>query len=194
MGAFCLILWVHVALALVTAAVLSLSAFITIVYVRRMTIAFRNIYSRIAEFNALLEENVGGIRVEQAFSNEDHERNLFANNNCNYLSTKLEAYKMMVATMALSHFSMRAVLVVVMLVGAWFVVHGRLTAGEFIGFLLLVNVFFRPLQLINAVIDIYRKDIAGLPTSPVLPLDRYRSGETSMPVRQSKPTRWSPPI
>ncbi len=160
-GAFCLMLWVHVPLALVTAAVLPLSAFITIVYGRRMTMAFRNIYSRIAEFNARIEENVGGIRVVQAFTNEDHERNLFANNNRNYLSTKLEAYKMMAATMALSHFSMRAVLVVVMLAGAWFVVHGGLTAGEFVGFLLLVNVFFRPLQLINAVIDMYPKGIAG---------------------------------
>ena len=30
------------------------------------------------DFNARIEENVGGIRVVQAFANEDHERALFA--------------------------------------------------------------------------------------------------------------------
>ena len=41
------------------------------------------------------EENVGGIRVVQAFANEDHERELFARDNAGYRSTKLEAYRVM---------------------------------------------------------------------------------------------------
>jgi len=51
--------------------------------------------------------------------------------------------------------------VVVMLAGAWFVVRGELTAGGFVGFLLLVNVFFRPIDKINSVIESYPKGIAG---------------------------------
>jgi diguanylate cyclase (GGDEF)-like protein len=76
------------------------------------------------EFNARIEENVGGIRVVQAFTNEDHERALFAQNNGNYLETKLQAYKVMAASMSLSYLSMRFVQVMVMLAGAWFVVRG----------------------------------------------------------------------
>ncbi|MFA2189744.1 ABC transporter transmembrane domain-containing protein, partial [Escherichia coli] len=78
----------------------------------------RAIYGRVAEFNARIEENVGGIRVVQAFANEDHERRLFAENNRNYLATKLEAYKVMAASMSLSYLSMRFVQVVVMLAGS----------------------------------------------------------------------------
>jgi ATP-binding cassette subfamily B protein len=160
-GAFVLMLNIHVPLALVTAVVLPLSAFITLYYGRRMTRTFRTIYRRVAEFNTRIEENVGGIRVVQAFTNEDHERELFAANNRNYLTTKLEAYKAMAASSSLSYLSMRFVQVVVMLAGAWFVVRGELSAGGFVGFLLLVNVFFRPLQLINSVIELYPKGIAG---------------------------------
>lgn len=160
-GAFALMLWVHWPLALITAVVLPVSAFITIHYGSRMTRTFRAIYRRVAEFNARIEENVGGIRVVQAFTNEDHERALFADNNRNYMSTKLEAYKVMAASASLSHLSMRFVQVVVMLAGAFFVVRGELSAGGFVGFLLLVNVFMRPLQLINAVIELYPKGIAG---------------------------------
>jgi ATP-binding cassette subfamily B protein len=48
-----------------------------------------------------------------------------------------------------------------MLAGAWFVVRGELSAGGFVGFLLLVGVFFRPIDKINAIIETYPKGIAG---------------------------------
>ena len=39
--------------------------------------------------------------------------------------------------------------------------HGELTSGGFVGFLLLVGVFFRPVDKINAVLESYPKGIAG---------------------------------
>lgn len=160
-GAFMLMLWVHVPLALLTAFIVPVTAFVTAIYGKRMTTTWHALYRRVADFNARIEENVGGIRVVQAFANEDHERRLFAENNRNYLTTKLEAYKVMAASMSLSYLSMRFVQVVVMLAGAWFVVHGELSAGGFVGFLLLVNVFFRPIEKINSVIETYPKGVAG---------------------------------
>ncbi|QEL24988.1 ABC transporter ATP-binding protein [Bosea sp. F3-2] len=160
-GAFALMLWVHVPLAVVTALVVPLTAFVTIRYGSRMTTNWHALYGRVGDFNARIEENVGGIRVVQAFANEDHERRLFAESNRHYRDTKLQAYKLMAASTSLSYLSMRFVQVVVMLAGGWFVVRGELSAGGFIGFLLLVNVFFRPVDKINAVIESYPKGIAG---------------------------------
>ncbi len=160
-GAFMLMLWVHVPLAVVTALVVPLTAFVTIRYGSRMTTNWHALYGRVGDFNARIEENVGGIRVVQAFANEDHERRLFAESNRRYRDTKLQAYKLMAASTSLSYLSMRFVQVVVMLAGGWFVVRGELSAGGFVGFLLLVNVFFRPVDKINAVIESYPKGIAG---------------------------------
>ena len=160
-GALALMLWVHVPLALVTAILVPVTAILTTVYGQRMTQTWHALYGRVAEFNARVEENVGGIRVVQAFANEDHERALFAQNNQNYLSTKLQAYRVMAASMSLSYLSMRFVQVVVMLAGAWFVVRGDLTAGGFVGFLLLLNVFFSPIEKINSIIETYPKGLAG---------------------------------
>ncbi|MGO4403529.1 ABC transporter ATP-binding protein [Bosea sp. RAF48] len=160
-GAFALMLWVHPPLAIVTALVVPLTAFVTIRYGSRMTTNWHALYGRVGDFNARIEENVGGIRVVQAFANEDHERRLFAESNRHYRDTKLQAYKLMAASTSLSYLSMRFVQVVVMLAGGWFVVRGELSAGGFIGFLLLVNVFFRPVDKINAVIESYPKGIAG---------------------------------
>ena len=160
-GAFILMLWVHVPLALITAVIVPLTAWVTTHYGARMTTTWHALYGRVADFNARIEENVGGIRVVQAFANEDHERKLFAESNNNYLATKMQAYKVMAASASLSYLSMRFVQVVVMLAGAWFVVHGELSAGGFVGFLLLINVFFRPIDKINSIIETYPKGIAG---------------------------------
>src|ERR1051325_11087916 len=57
--------------------------------------------------------------------------------------------------------TMRIVQLFVMIAGAYFVLHNELTVGGFMGFLLLVNVFFRPVEKINAVLETYPKGIAG---------------------------------
>ncbi|POO57613.1 ABC transporter ATP-binding protein [Agrobacterium rosae] len=161
LGAFLLMMSVNVPLALITAAIVPVTAWVTSRYGTRMTNNFRALYGRVGAFNARIEENVGGMRVVQAFANEDHERALFEQDNQNYRQTKLNAYKIMAASTSLSYMSMRLTQMIIMICGAWFVLTGDLTSGGFIGFLLLVNVFFRPVEKINSVIETYPKGIAG---------------------------------
>jgi ATP-binding cassette subfamily B protein len=160
-GALALMVSVNWQLALITALVVPLTAWVTSRYGARMSRNFRRLFERVGDFNSRIEENVGGMRVVQAFANETHERTLFERDNQNYRSVKLEAYKIMAASVSLSYMSMRLTQMIVMVAGAWFVLSGELTAGGFIGFLLLVGVFFRPVEKINSVIETYPKGIAG---------------------------------
>jgi ATP-binding cassette subfamily B protein len=160
-GAFALMVAVHLELALITAVVVPFGVFVTARYGNRMTQAWHTIYGSVGDFNARIEENVGGIRVVKSFANEDHERALFAVNNQNYRARKLDAYRIMTASQSLNYLSMRLTQVIVMVAGTWFVMDGDLSIGGFIGFLLLVNVFFRPVEKIAAVLETYPKGIAG---------------------------------
>ena len=160
-GAFLLMFSVNPKLALITALVLPLTAWLTTRYGGRMTRNWQALYNRVGDFNARIEENVGGIRVVQAFANEDHERGLFEKDNQRYRKTKLDAYRIMAVSTTLSYLSMRLVQMVVLVAGSYFVLSGELTAGGFVGFLLLVGVFFRPVDKINSVIETYPKGIAG---------------------------------
>ena len=160
-GAFALMLTVHVQLALLTALIVPVSVFVVTRYGARMTQNWQAQFGRVGAFNARLEENIGGIRVVQAFANEAHEKTLFARDNLGYRATKLEAYAIMAARQALNYLGMRLVQVAVMLAGTYYVVEGTLSIGGFIGFLLLVGVFYRPLDKIAAVIETYPKGIAG---------------------------------
>ncbi|HEX7039972.1 MAG TPA: ABC transporter ATP-binding protein [Trueperaceae bacterium] len=160
-ASFVLMLFVNVPLALITMAIVPFTGWFTTRYGGRMTRTWREIYARVGAFNARLEETIGGIRVVKAFTNEEHERRLFAKDNQAYRSTKLEAYRIMALTHSSSYLSMRLTQLVVMVAGSYFVITGGLSSGGFVAFLLLVNVFFRPIQQINQVIELYPRGIAG---------------------------------
>ena len=161
LGAFALMFTVHPGLAVLTAVIVPVVLWVTTRYGNRMTANWRRLYDSVGNFNVRIEENVGGIRVVQAFANEAHERELFARDNARYRSTKLEAYRIMAASTSLSYLSMRLTQMIVMVAGAYFVLRGGLSAGGFVGFLLLVSVFFRPIEKINSVIETYPKGVAG---------------------------------
>ena len=160
-GAFILMATINLELALITAVIVPACIVIVMVFGGRMTRTWRAIYARVADFNVRLEENIGGIRVVQAFANEEHEKTLFEHDNSRYRATKLSAYKLMAGSSALNYVGMRLIQVVVMVTGAAFVLDGSLTTGGFVAFLLLVTVFFRPLDKIAAVIETYPRGIAG---------------------------------
>ena len=160
-GALALMFLINPQLAFLTALLVPIVAWISSRYGGKMTRTWSALFGRVGEFNARIEENVGGIRVVQAFANEDHERQLFAGDNARYRATKLDAYRIMTASMSLSYLSMRLTQIVVMIAGTYFVLQGQLSNGGFIGFLLLVGVFFRPVEKINAVLETYPKGIAG---------------------------------
>ncbi len=160
-GAFVLMFLVNAKLAIVTVLVVPPITLVSLHYGGQMASTWKNLFRSVGEFNHRIEENVGGIRVVQAFTNEDHERTLFARDNARYRDTKLDAYRIMAASMTLNYASMRFTQLVVMLAGSYFVLQGTLSEGEFVTFLLLVNVFFRPMEKIMAVMEIYPKGIAG---------------------------------
>ncbi len=161
LGAFVLMLMINWQLALLTFVVVPIIVWVAMHFSRRMTVTYRQLFRDLAQFNARIEESIGGIRVVKAFANEEFERELFAVDNASYRDTKLIAYKIMARSISLSYMLMRFVLMFVMIAGTWFVIQDQLSYGEFIAFLLLTNVFFRPIEKINSVIESYPKGVAG---------------------------------
>ncbi|SIR51191.1 ATP-binding cassette, subfamily B [Paenibacillus macquariensis] len=160
-GSFSLMAYINLELALITFIIVPFMAWLVIFFGRKMTATYRNLFGEVGNFNARIEDNVGGIRVVQSFANERHEEQLFAVDNQNYRTTKLLAYKTMAKSISISYMMMRLITIFVMVCGAWFFIQGKLDLGEFMAFILLSNIFFRPIEKINAVIESYPKGIAG---------------------------------
>ncbi len=160
-GAFILMFTVNWKLASITIAIVPVMTWLVSRYGSRMTLNWQELFRRVGDFNTRVEDSIGGIRVVKAFANEHHESSLFETNNQAYRSTKLRAYAIMTASISISYLSTRLVQLLVMLAGAWLVVVGEMTYGGFVSFLLLVDVFMRPIDKITSVLESYPKGIAG---------------------------------
>lgn len=160
-GSFTLMMFINWKLAILTFVIVPAIIWLVVHFNGKMTKAVHQLFSDIGDFNARVEDNVGGIRVVQAFSNEEHEKKQFAVNNGRFRMTKLLSYKLIAKNGSISYMMMRLVTLFVMVCGTWFVIQKELTYGEYIGFLLLTNVFFRPIEKINAIIESYPQGFAG---------------------------------
>lgn len=160
-GSFVLMFFINWKLAVLTFIVVPAIIWVVIYFNKRMTKAIHQLFKDIGDFNARIEDNVGGIRVVKAFSNEAHEEAQFAVNNGRFRLTKLKSYNLIASNGSISYMLMRFSTLFVMVCGTWFVIQGELKYGEFVGFLLLMNVFFRPIEKINAIVENYPQGFAG---------------------------------
>lgn len=160
-GAFGIMLYINPELAVLTFIIVPIIIWLVLLFNGKMTKAAHRLFADMADFNARVEDTVGGIRVVQAFSNEKHERKLFKANNLRFREAKLMSYKIIGMNSSITYMLMRLVSVFVLIAGTWFVLKGDLNYGDFVAFVLLTNIFFKPIEKINAVIESYPKGIAG---------------------------------
>ncbi len=161
LGTFGIMLSINWQLAVLTFIIVPLMIYLSLYFSRKMSAAFKRMFSDIADYNARVENNVSGIRVVQAFGNEKHEIAKFTENNERFRFTKLITYRIMAWNSSLSFILMKCVSLFVLVCGTWFVIEDRMTYGQFIAFVMLSNVFLGPIKQINSVIETYPKGIAG---------------------------------
>lgn len=160
-GAFWIMMTINVQLALVILFIVPiLIALITYSNVQ-MGKAWQKMYSDIAGVNARVEDAVSGVRVVQSFTNEEFEKARFDENNNEFRKTKNMAYKVMAFVSANIYMMMRFMTLVVLVFGAWLNFNGKLSSGEFVAFILFVNILFKPIEKISALLEMYPKGMAG---------------------------------
>jgi ATP-binding cassette, subfamily B, multidrug efflux pump len=148
-------------LALITFTVLPLMILATWLFARQAQVAFRQTRSRIAEVVGNLAENITGIRVIQAFAQEEPSQERFDEVN----SANRDAN---VAAMTLSFLFLPAVEFLGMLatgIVLWFggqaVIDNQLTIGIIVAFLAYVTRFFDPIQELSQLYTTMQSAMAG---------------------------------
>ncbi len=148
-------------LALLTFSVLPLMALATYLFARRARVAFRQTRTRIAAVVGDLAEDIAGMRVIQAFAQEDASQDRFDRVN----RANRDAY---IAAMSLSFIFLPSVEFLGMLatgIVLWFggltVAQGELTLGVVVAFLAYVTRFFQPIQELSQLYTTMQAAMAG---------------------------------
>ncbi|WP_059172588.1 ABC transporter ATP-binding protein [Bacillus sp. FJAT-27445] len=160
-GAFWIMLTINVKLAFTAMIIAPFLVWLISYANKKMNAAWKNMYSDIADVNARVEDSVSGIRVVQSFTNEDFEIERFTKNNRKFRRAKLAAYKVMSFSSSGIYMSTRLMVLVVLVYGSWLSFTGKLSYGELVGFVLYVNVLFKPIDKISAILELYPKGMAG---------------------------------
>ncbi len=160
-GAFGIMFTINVKLAMIILCIVPILIGLITYSNIKMGRAWRDMYDNVAGINARIEDAVSGVRVVQAFTNEDYEKQRFKENNRLFRRTKLTAYRVMAFVSSNIYILMRLMTLVVLIVGARLTFNGELQYGEFVAFILFVNVLFRPIEKISALLEMYPKGMAG---------------------------------
>jgi ATP-binding cassette, subfamily B, bacterial len=160
-GAFWIMMTINVKLALVTIIIVPFLIWLITVCNFKMNTAWAQMYSNVADVNARVEDSVSGIRVVQSFTNEEFEISRFKINNQKFRLAKLSAYKVMSFSLSGIFIMTRLMILVVLVFGAWLSFTGQMSYGELVGFILYVNVLFKPIDKISALMELYPKGMAG---------------------------------
>lgn len=160
-GSFALMYNIHAKLALATAVMVPFITIALAYFNKRMTKVNTQIYENLGEFNAGIEASISGIRVTQAFANEEFEKSRFSKLNQLYRQSKLAFYKTMALSSSYNYLLIRLISLFALLFGSYYTIQGEITNGNFVGFILLSNVFARPIEKINNMLESYPKGFAG---------------------------------
>ncbi|SMF89071.1 ATP-binding cassette, subfamily B [Paenibacillus uliginis N3/975] len=160
-GTFFIMLQINVQLALISIFIFPFLLILILFTNMRMNKAWKRMYAEVAEVNARVEDSVSGVRVVQSFTNEKHEVSLFTKNNLKFRSAKLQGYKVMSFSLSGVYILTRLITLLVLIYGAWMVYQGTLTNGELVAFILYVNILFKPVDKIAALMEMYPKGMAG---------------------------------
>lgn len=160
-ASFLLMYNTHGPLAIITAFFIPILAFLLAYFNQKMLEVNEGIFSSLAKFNSGIQNALSGIRVVKAYANEDFEKNNFEELIQGYRESKIDFYQTMGLSASFNYILMRLINLFAFLAGAFFTLAGELTMGEFVAFILLSNMFVRPIEKINAMLELYPKGYTG---------------------------------
>lgn len=160
-GAFWIMLAINVKLALVAIIIVPFLVWLISYSNMKMNNSWSKMYGNIANVNAQVEDSVSGVRVVQSFTNEQYEMKRFNKNNQYFRKTKLKAYKVMSVNLLGIYVSTRLMTLVILVFGAWLSFTKILSYGELVAFILYLNILFKPIDKISALLELYPKGMAG---------------------------------
>jgi ATP-binding cassette subfamily B protein/subfamily B ATP-binding cassette protein MsbA len=148
-------------LALVSFSVIPLMLLVTNFLARRARIAFRETRETIGDVNVELEEKISGVRVAQAFSREEVDRQRFAELNAANRDANVSAVGITSAFMPAMNVLSTISTAIVAGYGGYLAIVGLVTVGVVVSFLRYVQLFFRPVQQISQVYAILQAALAA---------------------------------
>jgi ABC-type multidrug transport system fused ATPase/permease subunit len=149
-------------LALATLAVMPLMAIATAIFRVRSSRAYRAVRERLGLVTATLAEDIGGIRVVQAFRREPRNQQHFEEVNAHYRAANQQTVVLNGLYFPFVDFLAALATAIVVGYGGWLASHDQISAGTLFAFVLYLSNFFDPVQQLSQLYNTFLAAVAAL--------------------------------
>ena len=131
------------------------------IYFRQVKHYFKAVEEADGALTAVIQENLTGIRVVRAFARQEHERAKFAGPNALYRDRSIRLLRLMSWYWSISDFVAFSQIGLTLIVGAHWIVTGRLSVGMLFAFLSYLGIMLWPLRMMGRILtDLGKTSVA----------------------------------
>ncbi len=160
-GSFCFLFYIQWKLASILIVVVFCMILFSFMQNKKMQETFMDNRKKIGEINATLQDSLAGIRIVQAFANEDIERKKFKKGNEGFLVSKKNNYRAMGSFQSGNAFFQGMMYLITLIAGGYFIAKGEMNASDLAMYALYIGIFISPIQILIELTEMIQKGLSG---------------------------------
>ncbi len=161
-GTFVILSGINLTLTLIMFAVIPIMVVFLFVFNHKLRSQQLRQRRQIGEVNAQVEDSMLGVRVVKSFANEDIEREKFEKGNQKFYSLKREFYFIMGWLDSTSKFFDGIMYILMVVVGAIYVMNRTITAADLVAYLLYVSTLIESVHKIIQFTEQFQRGMTGI--------------------------------
>ncbi|MBO5797318.1 MAG: ABC transporter ATP-binding protein, partial [Clostridia bacterium] len=159
---FCILCTMSVPLTLIVFSAVPPMMWLLSFFSKRMKDAFRESRKQIGELNSQVEDSLLGVRVVKSFANEEYEQTKFDNGNHTFLKVKSFVYRTMGTFHSFTRLFDGLMYILVVAVGAVFLMNQQITAADYVAYLLFVSTLITSVRRIVEFTEQFQRGMTGI--------------------------------
>lgn len=159
---FVILCTMSVPLTLIIFSVIPIMIVVLIYFRIRMRKNFAESRKQIGELNSQIEDSLLGVRVVKSFAREKVEEEKFDSGNREFLRLKTERYRIMGAFHSSTRLFDGIMYIVVVVVGALFLLHKQITTPDYIAYLMFVTTLLTSIRRIVEFAEQFQQGMSGI--------------------------------
>jgi len=160
-GTAVILLWMDWQLAVLSLLTVPLLFGVMGGFMRRAQPMFKTVQQKLSRLNTLLQENLAGVRVVKAFAREPYEAQRFSAANAALLEESLSVARLMSIAMPLVFTMGMLGTVIVIWLGGYRVIHGRLSLGQLVAFNTYLGMLMMPVFMLGMIMAMISRAAAS---------------------------------
>ena len=159
---FVILMGINPALTLIIFLMLPIMLVLARHFNKKMRAAFKESRHQVGEINAQVEDSLLGIRVVKSFANEPMEIDKFDRGNEEFVRIGRRKYRYMAGYNTTTRSFDGVMYIVVVIVGALFIIDGKITAADYMAYLLYISTLLTSIRRVVDYAEQFQRGMTGI--------------------------------